>query len=267
MGIRLRSGRFLDEHDGGPGGVRSIVVNETFAKSFWPDGVDPVGRRVRLGGDRGPLITVVGVVGDIKHYGLERPMRPGVYVPLQANWNIRNLTMAMRTTGEPSAMVASARAAVTGIDRELPMFQVQTMEEALRRSLRVRATYSWLLAAFAGLAFVLALGGAYGVASYLVSQRTREIGIRVALGARNTDITRTVVGYGLIVVAVGVAIGLAASFGAARVMSGLLFETGPRDLTILGAVSAALLLTALLAQLLPARRAARVDPMRSMRTD
>jgi ABC-type antimicrobial peptide transport system permease subunit len=188
-------------------------------------------------------------------------------VPLHGEWSFESLAMTARTTGEPGALVAAARVAVNQIDPELPMFQVQTMEQALQRSLQVRATYSWLLAAFAALAFALALGGAYGVASYLVSQRTREIGIRVALGARTSDIMRTIVGHGSMVVAIGVAIGLAASFGAARLMSRLLFESGPRDFTLLAIVTIALLTTALFAQLFPARRAARIDPMRCLRTD
>jgi predicted permease len=269
MGIRLKSGRFFDGRDlaSDKPEAQSIIVNETFAKSFWPDGSDPVGRRVRVGGDRNPWINVVGVVHDIKHYGLERPMRPGVYVPLHGQWSFESLAMTVRTTAEPGALVAAARGVVNQIDPELPMFQVQTMEQALQRSLQVRATYSWLLAAFAALAFALALGGAYGVASYLVSQRTREIGIRVALGARTSDIVRTIVGHGSMVVAIGVAIGLAASFGAARLMSRLLFESGPRDFTLLATVTIALLTSALVAQLFPARRAARIDPMRSLRTD
>jgi predicted permease len=265
IGIRLRSGRVFEDHDGRAGQPGVVVVNETFARMFWPVGTDPVGRHVRPG-DRGPWLTVVGVVGDIKHYGLERPVRPGIYVPLPEAAR-SSLTVVLRTVGEPTSMVATARDAIREIDPELPMFQVKTMEEALQDSMRVRATYSWVLAAFAGLAFVLALGGAYGVASYLVSQRTREIGIRVALGARMSDITRTIVGHGLAVVAAGVAVGVAASFAAARVMSSLLFETSPRDLTLLAIVTFALLATALLAQLLPARRAARIDPMRCLRTD
>jgi predicted permease len=270
MGIRLRSGRFLDEHDAAADSWRSVVVNETFAKTFWPDGSDPVGQRVKFGGanERSPWMTVVGIVGDVKHYGLDRPMRPGIYVPIQPRrLGLDSLAMVLHTSIEPQAVVSAARGVVAAIDPELPMFEVKTMEEALHQSLQVRATYSWLLAAFSGMAFVLALGGAYGVASYLVSQRTREIGIRVALGARQTDITRTVVGRGLAVVAIGVAIGLAGSFGAARLMSGLLFETGGRDLALLAIVSSALLITALVAQLLPARRAARVDPMVCLRQD
>ena len=141
------------------------------------------------------------------------------------------------------------------------------MEEALQRSLTVRAAYSWMLGVFALLALVLALGGTYGVASYLVTQRTREIGIRVALGARTIDVVRTVVGRGFGVVAVGVGIGVLASVGATRFLADLLFGSGSRDAVIFAAVASLLLATALLANRVPARRAARIDPMRWLRTE
>ncbi|MGH9330907.1 MAG: FtsX-like permease family protein, partial [Vicinamibacterales bacterium] len=227
---------------------------------------DPVGRRFKFNDDEAPWMTVVGLVRDIKHYGLERPMRPGVYFPLPAQ-PVQTLAVALHTSGDAAALAGSARAAMRELDPDLPLFQVRTMEEALQRSMVVRAAYSWMLGVFALLALVLALGGAYGVASYLVTQRTREIGIRVALGARTGDIVRTVVGRGIAVVAIGVAAGLAASFGAARLLADLLFGAGSRDAAILAGVSSALLLTALVANWLPARRAARIDPMRSLRTD
>jgi putative ABC transport system permease protein len=175
--------------------------------------------------------------------------------------------VAVRTIGEPDGFVATARAAVRDLDPDLPLFRIRTMEDALRRSLAQRALYSWLLGLFALMALVLALGGTYGVTSYLVSQRTREIGIRVALGARMPDIVRTVLGRSLTVVGVGVALGIAASIGAARVLGDLLFGVPPHDLRILSTTIAVLLAMAALANLLPARRAARVDPMRTLRTE
>ena len=274
MGIRLKSGRFFDDREGREPqpedptrrSPRVAIVNESFVKTFWPTVADPVGRRFRFNDDRAPWMTVVGVVGDIKHYGLERPMRPGVYFPVPAN-PVSTLTVALRTSGDPGALAGSARAAIRDLDAELPIFQVRTMEEALQRSLMVRAAYSWMLGVFALLALVLALGGAYGVASYLVTQRTREIGIRVALGARTADIVRTVVGRAIGVVTIGVVAGLVASVGAARLLADLLFGVAGRDAAILAGVSSVLVLTALLANLLPARRAARIDPMRSLRTE
>jgi predicted lysophospholipase L1 biosynthesis ABC-type transport system permease subunit len=242
------------------------IVNETFAKTFWPTVADPVGRRFKFNDDKAPWMTVVGLVRDIKHYGLERPMRPGVYFPLPADPR-QTLAVALHTSGDAAALAGSARAAMRELDPDLPLFQVRTMEEALQRSLTVRAAYSWMLGVFALLALILALGGTYGVASYLVTQRTREIGIRVALGARTIDVVRTVVGRGVGVVVVGIAVGVLASVGATRLLADLLFGSGSRDAVIFAGVASLLLATALLANWLPTRRAARIDPMRSLRTE
>jgi predicted permease len=274
MGIRLKAGRFFDDRDGREPqptdptrrSPRVAIVNESFVKTFWPTVADPIGRRFKFNDDQAPWMTVVGVVHDIKHYGLERPMRPGVYFPMRAN-PVQTLAVAIHSSGDAGALAGSARAALRELDPDLPMFQVRTMDEALQRSLTVRAAYSWMLGVFALLALVLALGGAYGVASYLVTQRTREIGIRVALGARTADIVRTVVGRAIGIVTIGVVVGLVASVGAARLLADLLFGVAGRDATILAGVASVLMLTALFANLFPARRAARIDPMRSLRTE
>jgi ABC-type antimicrobial peptide transport system permease subunit len=209
---------------------------------------------------------VVGFVQDVKHYGLERDMRPGVYVPAPAN-PLSNVTLAIRTRGDAEALAGPARAAVRELDAELPTFDVRTMEERLERSLTLRAVYSWMLGVFAAMALLLALGGTYGVTSYLVSQRTREIGIRVALGARRADISRAVLQGSLVVAAVGVATGLGMAVGAGRWLAALLFGVPSHDAGVLAAATSALLVTAFLANWLPARRAARVDPMVSLRTE
>jgi predicted permease len=266
MGVRLLKGRFLEEQDAA--GDRYVaVVNETFAKTFWPGVNDPVGKRFKNAGNpKAPWITVVGLAGDVKHYGLERPMRPGIYFPLTVG-RFNTMTVAIRTATDPGAFTTAARATLRELDPELPMFRVRTMEEALRRSMAQRATYSWLLGIFACTALALALGGSYGVTSYLVSQRTREIGIRVALGARSADIVRAVLRRGLVSVGAGVAVGVAASFGVVRLLADLLFGVSPNDPAILAAATALLFVLALVANWLPARRAARVDPMRSLRTN
>jgi predicted permease len=265
MGIRLVKGRFLEDQDQRPN-ANVAVVNETFARTFWPGVSDPVGKRFRYPGqdDDNPWITVVGVAGDVKHYGLERPMRPGVYFPTGSG-AFYSLTVAIRTAGEPGAITATARAALRDLDPELPMFRVRTMEEALNRSLAQRSTYSWLLGVFAAIALVLALGGSYGVTSYLVSQRTREIGIRVALGASGANIVLAVLRRGLVAVAAGIAIGLAAAMGTMRVIADLLFGVAPRDPIILAGATALLLALATVANWVPARRAAATDPMRTLR--
>ncbi len=264
MGIRLARGRFLESQDAaGDGHV--AVVNETFARTFWPGAADVVGKRFKNSGDpKAPWITVVGVAADVKHYGLERPMRPGIYFPVTLG-RFNTMTVAVRTSGEPGQFTPAARAALGELDRDLPMYRVRTMDEALRRSLAQRATYSWLLGIFATLALLLSLGGAYGVTSYLVSQRTREIGIRVALGARSGDIVRAVLRRGMASAAAGIAVGTVASLGAVRLLADLLFGVSPRDPVVLLGAAAILLVFAAAANFLPARRAAKVDPMRSLR--
>ena len=263
IGIRLKAGRVFVEGDGRNGNL-AIIVNETFVRTFWPGVADPVGRRIRGNSPDAPWMTVVGMVGDVRHYGLERPIRPGVYLPL-AQSPSTTMAAVVRTAGDPAALTSAARGVVHEMDPDLGLYRVQTMEQALQRSLAQRGLYSWLLGVFAALALVLALGGTYGATSYLVSQRTREIGIRVALGARRRDITRTVLRGSLAVVSTGVVLGVAASIGAARLMADRLFGVPPHDAQILLLASAILLTAAALANWLPARRAARVDPMRSLR--
>jgi predicted permease len=268
MGIRRRAGRYFDERDGRGGSdqERVVIINETFARTFFPNVDNPVGRRIRANDPSAPWNRIVGVVGDVKHYGLERPMRPGVYWPL-AQSTPSTLAVAIKTDGEPDALAASARSAMRELDAELPLFDVRTMEAAMQRTLAARSTYSWLLAVFALTALTLALGGAYGVSSYLVTQRTREIGIRVALGARRTDILRSVLRATVAVSVAGIAAGTTAALGAGRLLEGLLFGVSPWDLqTLLGSITI-LVATAIAANLFPARRAARVDPMTSLRAE
>jgi predicted permease len=268
MGVRLKTGRFFAPADGrgGPNTEPVVLINETFAKTFFPGVEDPVGRRIRSTGENAPWNRVVGYVQDVKHYGLERPMRPGVYWPLPARtWG--TMAVAVKTDGDPEALTASARAAVRELDPELPLFNVRTMEAALSRTLAMRTTYSWMLAVFALTALILALGGTYGVSSYLVTQRTREIGIRVALGAGRADIVRGVLRTSLMVASAGIVVGVIASLGAARLLESLLFGVAPHDAVILSSVVTVLVAAAVLANLLPARRAARVDPMTSLRAD
>jgi predicted permease len=265
MGIRLREGRFFTDRDlvDAFDKESSIVVNETFVKTFWPDGGSVVGKRVK-NGEKAPWRTVVGVVHDIKHYGLEQPVRPGVYIPVPI---LSGMTVALRTAGDAAVIGPAARAALREIDPEVPAFDMRTMDERLARSRSLRAAYSWMLGVFAVMALLLALGGSYGVTSYLVSQRTREMGIRVALGASRSDIARAVLRGSLAVVTLGVFAGVVGAIGAGRFLSSLLFGVPPYDAVILIIAIVALFATGLLANWLPARRAARVDPMVSLRAD
>jgi putative ABC transport system permease protein len=265
MRIRLKEGRLFTDRDavGGFDKESAIIVNESFVRTFWPDGGSAIGKRVR-NGEKAPWRTVVGVVHDVKHYGLEQPVRPGVYLPVPV---LSGMTVVLRTAGDPAAIGPAARAAVREIDPELPAYDMRTMDERLARSRSLRAAYSWMLGVFAMMALLLALGGSFGVTSYLVSQRTRELGIRVALGARRADISRAVLKGSLAVVGAGVIIGIAGAIGAGRLLSALLFGVPPHDALILTVAAAALFTTGLLANWLPARRAAGVDPMVSLRAD
>ena len=267
MGIRLKRGRFLTEQDGHEGAEKESVaiVNETFARTLWPDGKDPVGQRIRTG-EKAPWLTVVGLVEDLKHYGLERDVRPGVYLPLP-RIVLSTMTVALKTDGDPNALGPTVRAVVQDMDPELATFNMRTMEDRVALNMTLRAAYSWMLGVFAAIALVLALGGSYGVTSYLVSQRSRELGIRVALGAGRADISRTVLTGSLRVVAIGVVIGVAGAVGAGRWLSALLFGVPPYDAAILAVATLALFTTGFFASWLPARRAARVDPMVSLRSD
>jgi predicted permease len=267
MGIRLQRGRVFTDADGREGADQPgvIIVNETFAKTLWPDGRDPIGQRVRQS-EKAPWLTVVGIVADVKHYGLERDMRPGVYVPLPRIVQ-STMSFAVRTAGDPAALIPAARAIVRDMDPELPIYSARTMNERMRLSLTLRAAYSWMLVVFAGIALLLALGGSYGVTSYLVSQRTRELGIRVALGARRRDISRAVLKGSIAITGIGMAIGITSAIGAGRLLSSLLFGVPPYDALILTIAVAALGASGFLANWLPARRASRVDPMISLRAD
>ena len=267
MGIRLKRGRFFTEADGreAPEQPGVIIVNEMFARTHWPDGRDPIGQRVRTG-EKSPWLTVVGVTGDVKHYGLERDVRPGVYLPVPRAV-LSTMSFAVKTAGDPAALIPTARAIVRELDPELAVYNARTMSERMALSMTLRAAYSWMLAVFAAVALLLAVGGSYGVTSYLVSQRTREMGIRVALGARRADISRTVLKGAVGLVAAGVVIGVAGAVGAGRLLSSLLFGVAPHDPLILSLAALALFATGCLANWLPARRAARVDPMVSLRTD
>jgi predicted permease len=267
MGIRLRRGRVFTDQDGREGADQPgvIIVNETFAKTLWPDGREPIGQRVRQH-EKAPWLTVVGLVADVKHYGLERDMRPGVYLPLPRVVQ-STMSFAVRTAGDSAALFSTARTIVRDMDPELPIYNARTMNERMRLSLTLRAAYSWMLVVFAGIALLLALGGSYGVTSYLVSQRTRELGIRVALGARRRDISRAVLKGSIAIIGIGVAIGVTAAVGAGRLLASLLFGVPPYDALILTIAVAALGASGFLANWVPARRASRVDPMISLRAD
>ncbi len=269
MGIALRGGRFLEARDGATT-ERVVVVNEAFTRQFLP-GEDALGKRIALGrGDDLEWMRIVGIVGDVKQMGLERAGRAEMYVPYtQVNahdfYSPRDL--AVRTAGEPMALAGAVREAIWEVDGLQAVANVRTLESILDHELAPRSTQANLLGAFAVLALILASLGLYGVLSYTVAQRRREIGIRMALGARAGKVVGMVVAQGLVLTAAGIALGLVGAVALTRALASLLYGVSASDpLTLLG-VAAALVIVAFLASYLPARRAARVDPMVALRSE
>jgi predicted lysophospholipase L1 biosynthesis ABC-type transport system permease subunit len=239
-------------------------VNEQMvARGF--GGRDPIGKRLRFGsGD--PWTTVVGVIHDFRHYRLPQPMGPAVYRPYGAMPS-RQQTIVIRTDGEPNALVRPLRAAVREIDPNVALQQVQTFDEVVSRSLWRQRLQSNVLSIFAVMSLGLACLGLYGVISYAVAQRTRELGVRVALGATRRNVLMLVFGESGRLVLSGVAIGLAGAFFSARILRTLLYGVEATDVATFVFVAGVLGVVALVAAAIPARRAARVDPIVAMRAD
>jgi putative ABC transport system permease protein len=266
--IPLRAGRLFDEHDDAIG-PEVVVINEEAARRYWPD-QNPIGQRlhlgVRLAEARSGQKTIVGVVGDVKWNGLDGTAPPEVYLPHKQH-PVDNMTVVVRTAGDPTAFVPVARADLASLDRELPIAALRTMDEVVGRSITQRRFMMVLLAAFAMVAVLLAAIGVYGVLAYVVSQRTQEIGLRLAIGAAPDDVVRLFLREGVALSAVGLSVGLVGALAAGRALTTLLFGVTATDPITFAVVAGALGLAALCASYLPARRAATVDPMTALRTD
>jgi putative ABC transport system permease protein len=259
----LRGRNFTDaDTDTAP---QVALINATMARRFWPN-EDAVGKRFHWGhpGSEDPWIEIIGVVGDTKLYGLANPSRLELYLPLQQS-HANDMFLVLRSAIDPASLTPAVRDAVAGIDKDQPVFNVNTMKQLVDDSVASRRITLILLGLFSGLALVLAAIGIYGVISYSVQQRTHEIGIRMALGAQRRDVLRLVVGQGVKLAALGVAIGIAAAFRLTRLMSSLLFGVGAYDPVAFGAAAALLLLVATAACYIPARRAIAIDPMVALR--
>ena len=265
MGIGMLQGRDFNEVDAAENAPETVIVNESMVRRYWPN-EDPIGKRLKYGDHeaKSPWRTVVGVVKDVRHYGLDKKVREGIYVPYP-QFAVSSMTFVVKTSLEPSAMAGAVRGQIWEFDRDLPVYQVRTMEEVLSRSVWQSRLYLWLFAIFAILALVLAAIGIYGVISQLVTHRTHEIGIRMALGAKPEDVLKMIVGNGAKLAVMGVCVGLIGAFGVTWVMSSLLFGISTTDPVTYAGTSAALLSVALLASYIPARRATKVDPMVALR--
>jgi predicted permease len=271
LGLRVRSGRWFTPQDrppiDDPDAMPPVVVNETFARHYWGE-ADPVGRRVRLAGSSGEWAEVIGLIQDTRHYGLETEMRPGVFLPLAYMPSTRlGVAVAMEDGREPAAVIPAVREIVHDLDPSLPVYSTEALTEIVDGSLSLRRAYSTLLGVFAGLALLLALGGLYGVVSYSVGQRLREIGIRMAMGASTGSVLTLVLGQGLRLAAVGALSGIGLAVLAGGVLDSLLYEVSPYDPLILALVTLVLAVAAAVATVLPAARAARVDPARTLRLE
>jgi predicted permease len=266
MRIPLRAGRFFDEQDTLEN-PRVAIIDERLAHEYFP-AQDPIGQRMTAGGP-GPdarWLTIVGVVGRVKHDSLDSDPRIAFYVP-QTQVPSRAMTVIVRSGGEPAALASGVRQAVRALDPDLPLYRVRTVDEIVNRSLARRRFSMLLLTMFAAFALALASVGVYGVLACLVSQGSREIGIRVALGATRGRILGLILRRGFVLAASGVALGLGGAFVLTRFMRGLLFGIPATDWLTFAATSAVLVLVALAASYIPARRAARVDPIVTLRCE
>jgi predicted permease len=263
-GIRLAYGRLLEPRDAN---AEVAVVNRVLVRRFWPEsparGPEPVGRKLLIGSRR---CTIVGVVDDVKYSGPDRRAEQEAYVPL-AYWPLNHVSALVRTSGEPLSLAMLAREAVRAVDPELPVEDLQTMENVVRGSVAPQRFRFVLLGAFAGIALLLAIIGLYGVISQSVTQRARELGIRMVLGASRSTISRMVLMEGLTVVGTGVVVGLAISLAATRVLASFLFGVTPANAPTYAIVIAGILLVAAAAVYVPARRATHSDPAIVLRAE
>jgi putative ABC transport system permease protein len=270
MGIALARGRGIDETDdaGAPG---VVVISETAAKRYWP-GEDPIGRRFLLGGGAAPgWVTVVGVVRDVRHAAFDAPPRSQMYLPHAQfrYWDgggpVRSLSLVIRTVGEPASVASALRREVAALDPALPVSGFRTMEEVVAASVARPRFMMLLLTAFAAVALVLGAVGVYGVMAHLVGRRTREMGIRLALGARPLEVARLVLRRALALTVLGIAVGLVVAIALTRSLTGILYGVAPTDPATFAGVSLALGAVALAAAWMPIRRATRVDPATVLR--
>jgi predicted permease len=267
LGVPLISGRLFDDRDT-RGGTRTAVINETFARTRWPD-EDPLGRRFTIGASDGSPMTVVGVVGDIRQMGLDAPSVAEVYFPLDQvdvpfMWPRQ---LVVRTDGDPLALAAAVRRAIWDVNPNQPVSNVRPMSDVLDVELGNRNLQLTLIGSFAVLALVLAAVGLYGVLSYAVAQGTSEIGLRMALGAEQRTVVASVVRTALGTSALGIALGLVLAFASTRTIASFLYGVSPTDATTALAVAGVLLVVTAVAAFIPALRAASVDPVTALRAE
>lgn len=283
MNIPLKSGRYftdrddrsflgdkdlskLSEPERSAAGVNAVIIDEEFARRHWPN-EDAVGKRIRLGGDdsRAPLLTVLGVVGRVKMEGLSQDSnRVQGYFPFN-QLGSGGMTVIVKGQSDPNQLISSLRQQVKAVDPDQPIYNIRTMNEIRSESVASERLNLTLLSIFAGIALVLAVVGIYGVMSYTVTQRTHEIGIRMAIGAQPRDVFKMVIGQGMLLALIGVGLGLIGAFALTRLMATMLFDVAPTDPATFAVIAVLLTSVALLACFIPGRRATKVDPVISLR--
>jgi predicted permease len=266
MQIPLRSGRLFNEFDTETNPAVA-VIDEHMASELWPN-ADPLGKRFRFGGidSSDKWITIVGVVGRVKQYTLDEDSRIALYLPM-TQYPSRQFNIVARSAGDPAALTSAITREIRAVDADLPVYHARSMTERVDESLARRRFSMWLLTLFAGCALVLATVGIYGVLAFLVRQGTREIGIRMSLGATQSGILRLIVGRGLRIAVDGVGIGLVGAFLLTRFLETVLFGVRTTDPLTFGGIAALLIAVSVAASYVPARRAARIDPMVTLRNE
>ena len=262
FGIPLMKGRFFTDQDG-PNSAKVVIVSDSLARRYFPK-EDPIGKHITIDFDEPFDCEIVGVVGSIRHYSLQSRLALEMYVP-ESQKPEAQLNVVVRSASAPSAIGAAVKKEVQTLNSDLPVYQIRTMEQVIASSVARPRLRTLLLAIFSSVALILAAAGIYGVMSYSVSQRTHEIGIRMALGARQNDVLKLVVGRGLLLALIGIGVGLGLAFGVTRFIASLLFGVRPTDPLTFSCIAGLLAGVALLASYIPARRATKVDPMVALR--
>jgi predicted permease len=264
MGIPLVAGRdftMLDENEN----ARPVIINEAFARRFWP-GQNAIGKRLSFDGPSQPFWDVVGVVKDSKYFSLGEDPRPYVYFPMLRDGE-EDVAIVARTNSDPASLIQAMRREIQRLDANLPVTEAKTMREHMRLSLFPLRAGAWVAGSFALLALALAGLGIYGVMSYATEQRTRELGVRMALGAQGADVLRLVMRQGLWLALTGLALGLAGALAVTQLMKSVLYGVSATDAVTFAGVTSLLALIVSLACYIPARQATKIDPLKALRHD
>jgi putative ABC transport system permease protein len=264
--VPLKRGRLLDQRDG-PEGTRVVVVSEDFARRHWGPDDDPIGDRVRARFSGAPIdAEIVGVVASLRHDSLDASPREEIFLP-HAQMPFGSITFTVRTAGDAASLIEPAKAAIWEINPEQTIYRTATLDELVTKTVSPRRFALAVLVAFALVALLLAAGGVYGVLSAVTTSRLREVGVRVALGASRWNIVRWVVGRGLVLAGLGIAIGMAGALGAGRLLRAFLFQVTPADPVSVVSAGLVMLFAAVAACYVPARRASSADPVEVLRME